>query len=118
MTHVGLARRFGSGAAGLGALAVRIDCCTLPLLKKYALPIAKKVGRNLVSAAIPEIGQMIAGKKRLKAAAKDSTKKNQFQKQSKTPWSCLVQRRNDRAPRTRPAPGPTSPRRPFIRRRV
>ena len=111
VTHVGPARQFGSGAAGLGALAVRIGRCTLPLLKKYALSIAKKVGRNLVSAAIPEIGQMIAGKK-LKAAAKDSIK-NQFQKQSQTPWSCLVRRRNDRAPRTRPAP-----RRPFIRRRV
>ena len=76
VTHVGPARQFGSGAAGLGALAVRIGRCTLPLLKKYALPIAKKVGRNLVSAAIPEIGQMIAGKKKLKAVAKDSIKKS------------------------------------------
>ena len=75
VTHVGPARQFGSGAAGLGALAVRIGRCTLPLLKKYALSIAKKVGRNLVSAAIPEIGQMIAGKKKLKAAAKDSVSK-------------------------------------------
>ena len=74
VTHVGPARQFGSGAAGLGALAVRIGRCTLPVLKKYALPIAKKFGRNLVSAAIPEIGQMIAGKKKLKAAAKDSIK--------------------------------------------
>ena len=74
VTHVGPARQFGSGAAGLGALAVRIGRCTLPLLKKYALPIAKKVGRNLVSAAIPEIGQMIAGKKKLKAVAKNSIK--------------------------------------------
>ena len=72
VTHVGPARQFGSGAAGLGALAVRIGRCTLPLLKKYALPIAKKIGGNLVSAAIPEIGQMIAGKKKLKAVAKDS----------------------------------------------
>ena len=76
VTHVGPARQFGSGAAGLGALAVRIGRCTLPLLKKYALPIAKKVGRNLVSAAILEIGQMIAGKKKLKAVAKDSIKKS------------------------------------------
>ena len=53
VTHVGSARQFGSGAAGLGALAVRIGRCTLPLLKKYALPIAKKVGRNLVSAGNP-----------------------------------------------------------------
>ena len=76
VTHVGPARQFGSGAAGLGALAVRIGRCTLPLWKKYALPIAKKVERNLVSAAIPEIGQMIAGKKKLRAVAKDSIKKS------------------------------------------
>ena len=71
VTHVGPARQFGPGAAGLGVLAVRIGSCTLPLLEKYALPIAKKVGRNHVSAANPEIGQMML----LKAVAKDSIKK-------------------------------------------
>ena len=76
LTHGGPARQFGSGAAGLGALAVRIGRCTLPLLQKYALPFAKKMGRNLITAAIPEIGQMIAGKKKLKSAAKDSLKKS------------------------------------------
>ena len=75
LTHGGPARQFGSGAAGLGALAIRIGRCTLPLLQKYALPFAKKMGRNLITAAIPEIGQMIAGKK-LKSAAKDSLKKS------------------------------------------
>ena len=44
LTHGGPARQFGSGAAGLGALAVRIGRCTLPLLQKYALPFAKKNG--------------------------------------------------------------------------
>ena len=34
LTHGGPARQFGSGAAGLGALAVRIGRCTLPLLQK------------------------------------------------------------------------------------
>ena len=74
LTHGGPARQFGSGAAGLGALAVRIVRCTLSLLQEYALP--KKMGRNLITAAIPEIGQMIAGKKKLKSAAKDSMKKS------------------------------------------
>ena len=76
VTHGGPARQFGSGAAGLGALAVRIGRCTLPLLRKYALPFAKTVGRNLVSAAIPEIGEIISGKKRLKTVAKTSIKKS------------------------------------------
>ena len=72
----GPARQFGSGAAGLGALAVRVGRCALPLLKKYALPLAKKLGKNLVTAAIPEIGQVIAGRKKIRTAAKDSVKKS------------------------------------------
>ena len=74
--HGGPARQFGSGAAGLGALAVRVGRCALPLLKKYALPLAKKLGKHLVTAAIPEIGQAIAGKKKIRTAAKDSLKKS------------------------------------------
>ena len=74
--HDGPARQFGSGAAGLGALAVRVGWCALPLVKKYALPLAKKLGRNLVTAAIPEIGQIIAGKKKIKKAAKDSVNRS------------------------------------------
>ena len=45
-------------------------------MKKYALPLAKKLGKNLVTAAIPEIGQVIAGKKKIKTAAKDSVKRS------------------------------------------
>ena len=105
VTHVGPARQFGSGAAGLGALAVRIGRCTLPLLKKYALPIAKKVGRNLVSAAIPEIGQMIAGKKKLKAVAKDSIKKSVSKTISDSvPLACGAERTALHARIGRPGP--------------
>ena len=38
--------------------------------------MCQKMGRNLITAAIPEIGQMIAGKKKLKSAANDSLKKS------------------------------------------
>ncbi|XP_075250760.1 uncharacterized protein F54H12.2-like [Convolutriloba macropyga] len=48
----GPARQFGSDAAGRGALAVRVGRTALPLLKKYALPLVKKIGRNLVQAPI------------------------------------------------------------------
>ena len=78
MLHGGPARQFGSGAASLGALAVRISRCTLPLLRKYALLFAITVGRNLVSAAIPEIEEIISGKKRLKTVAKNSINKSLF----------------------------------------
>ena len=72
----GQARQFGSGAAGLGALAVRVGRSALPLLRKYALPLAKKVGRNLIEAAIPELGQALRGKKKIKSALKTSVKKS------------------------------------------
>ena len=73
------ARQFGAGAAGLGSLAVRIGRCTLPLLRKYVLPFTKTVGRNLVSAALPEIREIISGKKRLKTVA-ENLSRNHFLK--------------------------------------
>ncbi len=39
----GPARQLGSG--GLGAMALRMGRVTLPLLKKYALPVAKSLGK-------------------------------------------------------------------------
>ena len=71
----GPARQFGSGAAGLGALAVR-GRTALPLLKKYALPLVKKIGRNLVQAAIPELKDAISGRQKLKNAVKSSVRKS------------------------------------------
>ena len=72
----GPARQFGSGAAGLGALAVRVGRSALPLLKKYALPLVKKIGRNLVQAAIPELKDAISCRKKLKNAVKSSVRKS------------------------------------------
>ena len=43
---------------------------------KVRFAICQKKGRNLITAAIPEIGQTIAGKKKLKSAAKDSLQKS------------------------------------------
>ena len=75
VAFAGPARQFGSGAAGLGALAVRVGRGTLPLLAKYALPLVKKVGRSLIKAAVPELGDVLRGKKKLKSAVKSSVKK-------------------------------------------
>ena len=72
--YYGPARQFGSGAAGLGALAVRVGRSTLPLLYKYALPVVKRVGRNLVTAAIPELREVLKGRKKLKQAVKSTVK--------------------------------------------
>ena len=77
--YYGPARQFGSGAAGLGALAVRVGRSTLPLLYKYALPVVKRVGRNLVTAAILELGEVLKGRKKLKQVlSENSTQRNFF----------------------------------------
>ena len=48
----GPARQFGSGAVGLAAPAVRVGRTALPLLKKYALPLVRQIGRNLVQSGL------------------------------------------------------------------
>ena len=54
---------------------MRVGRSTLPLLTKYALPLAKKVGLNLIKAAIPQLGEVLKGKKNMKVAVKSSLKK-------------------------------------------
>ena len=78
------ARQMGSGR-GLRAFAVRMGRVAIPLVKKYVLPVARQVVRNLLETAIPEIGDVLAGKKKLirkllanvaKKAAAKTMKKN------------------------------------------
>lgn len=59
----GPARQMGAGG-GLGAFAVRMGRVAIPLVKKYVLPVAKQVGKNLLETAIPEIGQVLTGKRK------------------------------------------------------
>ena len=59
-TFRGPARQYGSG--GLGAFAMRMGRVAVPLVKKYFVPVAE-FGRNLVSAFVPEIPKIVAGKK-------------------------------------------------------
>ena len=61
-TFSGPARQMESGG-GIGAFAVRMGRVAIPLVRKYVLP-AKQVGRNLIESAVPEIGQILAGKKK------------------------------------------------------
>ena len=76
----GPARQMGAGAGGLGAFAMRMGRVAIPVVRRYILPVAKQLGRNLLEAAIPEIGQVLAGRKRpsgkmLKHVAETATKK-------------------------------------------
>ena len=42
-----------------------------PLLKKYIVPAAKRIGADLFEIAAPEIGEVVSGRKKLKTFAKD-----------------------------------------------
>ena len=61
--YSGPARQMGSGG-GLGAFAVRMGRVAIPLVRKYVLPVARQVGKNLLETAIPENGDVLTGKKK------------------------------------------------------
>ena len=63
-TFCGPARQTGAGAGGLGAFAMRMGSVAIPVVRKFILPVAKRIGKNLLEAAIPEISQVLAGRKR------------------------------------------------------
>ena len=63
-TFSGPARQMGAGAGDSGALAIRMGRVAIPVVRKYILPVAKHIGKNLLEAAIPEIGQVLADKNR------------------------------------------------------
>ena len=73
-TFHGPARQFGSG--GMGAFAMRKGRVAMPLMKKYIFPVAKELGRNLVSSFLPEFTSIVSGKKRTRKAVRDMLKKS------------------------------------------
>ena len=55
---------------GFGALAQVIGRTAIPFLRKYIVPAAKRVGADLLEFAVPEIAEVVSGRKNIKAAAK------------------------------------------------
>ena len=55
---------------GFGALAQVIGGTAIPLLRRYIVPAAQRVGADLLEFAAPEIGEVISGRKSFKSAAK------------------------------------------------
>ena len=53
-----------------GALAQVIVRNALPFLRKYLVPDAKRVGADLLEYAVPEIAEVVSGRKNIKTAAK------------------------------------------------
>ena len=55
---------------GFGALAQVIGRIAIPFLRKYIVPAAKRVGADLLEYAMPEIAEVVSGRKNIKSAAK------------------------------------------------
>ena len=60
---------------GFGALAQVIGRTAIPFLRKYIVPAAKRVGADLLEFALPEIAEVVSGRKRFKTAAKSVGKR-------------------------------------------
>ncbi len=57
---------------GSGGLAFRVARVTLPLVKKYIWPVAKRLGRELITQAVPEVVSVFSKKKSGRQAIKDA----------------------------------------------
>ena len=58
-----------------GALAQIIGRAAIPFLRKYVVPAAKRIGADMLKFAVPEIAEVISGRKNFKTAAKSVGKK-------------------------------------------
>ena len=55
---------------GFGALALVIGRTAIPFLRKSIVPAAKRVDADLLEFAVPEIAEVVSGRKNFKTAAK------------------------------------------------
>ena len=60
---------------GFGAPAQVIGRTAIPLLRKYVLPVAKRIGVDMLEFVAPEIGEVFSGRKSFKSAVKTVGKK-------------------------------------------
>ena len=76
--------------SGLGAFAMRTGRVAIPIVRKYILPVAKKVGKKLLEAAIPEVGQVLAGRKRPSGRMLKHVAETAAEKSPRTPGTRLT----------------------------
>ena len=62
--------------SGFGALAAGIGCVALPLARRFILPTAKRIGKELLKQSVPEILDVAGSKKSPKQAFKKNNIKN------------------------------------------
>ena len=60
----------GQRGRGFGAPALVIGRTAIPFLRKYVVPAAKRIGADMLEFAVPEIREVISGRKSFKTAAK------------------------------------------------
>ena len=65
--YKGIGRQRGRG---FGGLAQVIGRTAIPFLRKYIVPAAKRVVADLLEFAVPEVADVVSGKKNFKTAAK------------------------------------------------
>ena len=65
--YKGIGRRRGRG---FGALAQVIGRTAIPFLRKNIIPAAKRLGADLLEFAVPEVADVVSGKKNFQTAAK------------------------------------------------
>ena len=56
---------------GFGALAQVIGRTAIPFLRKCIVPAATRIGADILEIAVPEIADVVSGKKNIKSAAKN-----------------------------------------------
>ena len=55
---------------GFGALAQDIGKTAIPPMRNYIIPVAERVGADLINFALPEIADVLSDRKTFKTAAK------------------------------------------------
>ena len=60
----------GQRGRGFGALAIFFWKTAIPFLRKYIVAAAKRVGADLLEFAVPEVDDVVSGKKYFKTAVK------------------------------------------------
>ena len=74
----GIGRQRGRG---IGALAQVIGRALIPILRAYIVPAANRVGADMLEIAVPEIAEVVSGRKNFKAAAKKKMRRRTLRKQ-------------------------------------
>ena len=89
------ARQYGSG--GLLAFAMRMGRVAIPLVKQYVMPVVKEFGKNLLSSFVPEISNVISGRKRPKTVLGETLNKSGSKTIASTTSAASSKRVNARA---------------------